>query len=141
MKKNYPLPKIMLMIITAMLINGSFNSVRACVDYHPVPPPMTVTLDTALTHIEIRIHNLHLFGGSNGQFCTCAFGAYATLFSNVYYVAFVDSGTSNPVAGFDAWNGNSNASGAWTSLGGGGTWDGFVAAVNINGLPPGSPVE
>jgi len=99
MKTNYLLK---LTVIISMIITLSeIKHATACVDYHPVPPPITVKVDTNLTKMEITVHQLNIFAGTTGDFCTCALSAFSDLFSSIYYVAFVDSGTTNPIAGFD----------------------------------------
>ena len=123
-----------------MVIALMTNTAMACVDYHPVPPIITVKVDSTWTVWEITVHQLNIFAGTTGDFCTCALSAYQNLFSMIYYVAFVDSGTTSPINGFAVWNANANASGAWTTANPGPTWTGFVAAV-VNNMTPGLPVE
>lgn len=126
----------MVTLITAI----TYNTAKACVDYHPVPPPVTVIVDSAYTKIEITVHQLNIFAGGPGAFCTCAISAYTNLFSAIYYVAFVDSGTTNPINGFAVWNANANATTEWSGVMPGTEWSGFVASV-INTMTPGLPVE
>ncbi len=119
----------------------SFNSSKACVDYHPDSIIWTtVVFDSSYQHIEITIHNMELFGGSAGQFCTCALGSYSNIFTDIYYVAFVDSGTTNPIAGFVPWTANAASSASW-NIQYPTDWAGFVAEVTSSGLPPGFKVD
>ncbi len=124
------------MVITFMIS----NNLKACVDYHPTPPPITVKIDSNWSYFEITVHQLNIFAGSTGQFCTCALSAYSNLFSSIYYVAFVDSGTTNPINGFAVWNANANSTTAWSGVMAGNTWNGFVANIVTN-MSPGLPVE
>jgi hypothetical protein len=116
------------------------NGVQACVDYHP-QPFSTIVVDSFFNHIEVTVHNMHLFGGSNGEFCTCAFGSFYDLLTDVYYIAFVDSGTTNPIDGFEVWQVDANATAGWSAIIPGNQWEGFVAAVSYSGLPAGKPVD
>ena len=114
---------------------------KACVDYHTTVF-VTCHYDTTnFTDIAITVSNLRLFGGNQNDFCSCGITNYTNIFTNIQYVAFVDSGTTNPVAGFDVWNANANASNAWESVLATGDWQGFVTGVNGNGLTPTAPVE
>ncbi len=132
--------RVFLIILILGIIN--IGNTRACVDYHPTPPPVTVRYDSSFTHIEITVHDLLLFGGSSGEFCTCAFSSYTTgFFSSVYYIAFVDSGTQNPVQGFDPWFLDANATGEWSSVMPGLSYPGYLSSVNLFGLPSGQDVE
>jgi len=106
-----------------------YNTALACVDYHPTPPPIVVTIDSNLNRLCIRVQNLNIFGGTQGQFCSCALSSFTNIFSNIYYVAFVDSGTSNPINGFDIWQNQSAATNAWSGVLPGSDWSGFVAEV------------
>src|SRR5688572_24104679 len=137
MKKIYTL-KIALMFLALTWL--SLDKVQACVDYHPVPPPLTVRVDSSFNLIEITVHELNIFAGTTGDFCTCALSNYSNIFDFITYVAFVDSGTTNPVNGFAIWSADMDASNAWDAAVTSATWDGFVAEV-ITTMTPGSPVE
>lgn len=123
-----------------LFTSAFYTPVMACIDYHP-GPYSTVVYDSSYQHIEITVHNLHLFGGSGGDFCTCAFSSYTDIFSDVYYVAFIDSATGLPVSGFDPWNADALATTAWSGLMPGDSWEGFLSAVNYAGLQGGVAVN
>ena len=74
--------------------------------------------------------------------CNCALSSFSDLFSNLIYIAFVDSGTNNPYQGFAAWNAEAMASAAWNSAHSRANgWDGFVSTVLSSGLSASDPVE
>jgi len=132
MKKIY-------LFLFAVLIGTS--SSFACVDYHQ-PNPITAKYNPTLTQLELTVHNLNIFAGADGDFCTCGvISAYENLFDGIYYVAFVDSGTTNPIQGFAPWVANQGASEAWqahtSSIA---PWNAFVAGV-IAEMTPGQAVE
>lgn len=137
MKKLYILKLIFVLLLPVIFF---ITESKACVDYHPTPPPLTVRIDSSWTKMEIRVHQLNIFAGSTGAFCTCGLAGYDQLFDLIYYVAFVDSGTNNPVYGFDVWNANTNSTNAWSAQEPTYNWNGFVAEV-INNMLPNSPVE
>lgn len=116
------------------------GTASACVDYHP-QPYTTATIDSNLNFLEIVVHNLHLFGGSNGEFCTCAITAYNTVYDQVFYVAFLDSATGLPEPGFEPWGSNSFAGGSWATFGPGYDWSAYVAEVTGSGLLAGKAVN
>ncbi len=118
----------------------SIQKTQACVDYHPAPYS-TVIYDSSLFYVEITVHNLHLFGGGAGDFCTCAFSSYSDLLTDVYYVAFIDSATGLPVNGFDPWQADAGSTAGWSLIMPGTDWEGFVAAVNSAGLQAGKAVN
>jgi len=97
--------------------------------------------DESIEELEIRITNLRLFGGNPNQFCSCAISNFLIEDSQINYVAFVDSGTVNPVSGFDPFFPSASASNAWENIFATGDWNGFVSEVNQNGLLPNVPVE
>jgi hypothetical protein len=130
--------KIYLFLLTVLL--GTSTSI-ACVDYHQ-PNPITAKYNPTLTQLELTVHNLNIFAGADGDFCTCGvISAYESLFNGIYYVAFVDSGTTNPIQGFAPWVANQSASEAWqvhtSSVA---PWNAFVAGV-IDEMTPGLAVE
>lgn|GEM_PF-4541770 len=59
----------------------------------------------------------------------------------IYYVAFVDSGTTTPVQGFAPWDYSSGATTAWSGIMPGTAWDAYVGAVIGAGLIAGAPVN
>lgn len=112
---------------------------QACID-----PDTTVTIhcdyDSNYTDIMITVSNIRLFTASPNQFCSCAVTSWTSIFSQIQYVAFVDSGTFNPI-GFDPWTPSANATNAWESVLATGNWNGFVAQVAAGGALPGVPVD
>jgi Secretion system C-terminal sorting domain len=115
---------------------------KACVDYHNDSVYVIVHYDsTNFTDVTLTLTNLRLFGGNPNQFCSCGITSYTNVFSNILYVAFVDSGTTNPVQGFDVWDASANAANAWNNVVATGNWSGFVSMVNANGLAANAPVE
>lgn len=113
----------------------------ACVDYW-TPPAITVTveIDASFTEALITVHNLNLFGGPNGAFCSCAVTTWTNMFSDLQYIAFVDSGTYNPVPGFAVWDASASAASAWGNLQPG-DWNAYIAEVVAPGINTGTPVE
>jgi hypothetical protein len=81
------------------------------------------------------------FGGTNGEFCTCAITAFNSVYDQIYYVAFVDSATGNPEPGFEPWGSNSFASASWATYGPGLDWSAYVAEVTGGGLVAGKAVN
>jgi hypothetical protein len=118
-----------------------FTEAKACVDYW-TPPSITVTVhyNAMFTEALVVVSNLSLFGGPNGAFCSCAVTTVTDNFSDLRYVAFVDSGTYQPVAGFAPWEANVSAGSAWGALQPG-DWNGFIAEVVGPGISTGTPVE
>lgn len=126
-------------IASLFVVIQSFES-HACVE--PAPTVIvTCHYDSiTFTDIALKVSNFNLFGGSPNEWCSCAITNYTNVFSNITYVAFVDSGTTVPVAGFLPWNGNAAAGVAWNSVLAG-NWNGFVAEVAASGLLAGTPIE
>src|SRR5688500_9274078 len=100
------------LFVSAVAISATSRPAAACVDYHP-QPYSTATIDSNLNYVEIVVHNLHLFGGTNGEFCTCAITAYNTVYDQIFYIAFLDSATGMPEPGFEPWGSNSFAGTSW----------------------------
>lgn len=140
MKKKFTLKHFLLAGLMLFGISLSQQS-RACVD-QAAWVRVTCHYDTVnWEDVAVTVSNLNLAGGAPNQFCSCAINGVTSIWSDIQYVAFVDSGTTNPVAGFDVWTPDANASNAWSNVVQFGTWDGFVANVNQNGLLNGVPVE
>ena len=124
-----------------LLLTVQPRKAQACID-SATTVFVIVHYDTInFTDISLTVTNLRLFGGSPNHFCSCAINNYTDMFSNILYVAFVDSGTSNPVPGFEPYEANVNATTAWENVWPTGDWNAFVSEVNVNGLTPGNPVE
>lgn len=138
--RNFTL-RLKLLLLSAGIFFCLSQPAKACVDYHTTVF-ITCHYDTVnFTDIAITVSNLRLFGGNPNDFCSCGITNYTDVFTNIHYVAFVDSGTTNPVTGFDVWNADANSTNAWESVLATGDWSGFVSGVNGNGLQSGSPVE
>ncbi|MEM0998487.1 MAG: T9SS type A sorting domain-containing protein [Bacteroidota bacterium] len=114
---------------------------RACLDYHTTVFITCHYDDPTFNEIAITVSNLRLFGGNPNDFCSCGITNYTNLFNQIQYIAFVDSGTTNPLAGFDVWTPDANSTNAWESVLATGDWNGFVSSVNGNGLPANTKVE
>lgn len=129
------------LLLTALAFFFLATPTKACIDFHTTVF-ITCHYDTTnWTDISVTVSNLRLFGGNPNDFCSCGITNYTDVFSNIQYVAFVDSGTTNPVAGFDVFNADANSSSAWESVLATGDWSGFVSSVNGNGLTGSAPVE
>ncbi|MEM7162632.1 MAG: T9SS type A sorting domain-containing protein [Bacteroidota bacterium] len=124
------------LFIAVLMSNFSW----ACIDYSTTAFPI-VSYDEDIEELEIRITNLQLFGGNPNEFCSCAISNFLLTDNEILYVAFVDSGTFNPVPGFEPYVASISASSAWDEVLQTGDWNGFVSEVNGNGLTPGNPVE
>ena len=119
------------------------NTAKACVD-----PDSTVIIDVCydttqaplINEIEIRITNLRMMNEAPNTICSCALTTWSDLFSNIQYVAFVDSGTNNPYDGFAAFNNSAAVDQAWATSPGG-NWNGYIADVINSGLTAVDPVE
>lgn len=132
------------MLLFFMLPNVS----KACLD-----PDTTVivtvnydTLDTSpcptAKEVEIRISNIRMMNEDPNKVCACALASTSGLFTDIIYIAFVDSGTNNPYKGFGKFNENAKSSQAWKSkYSAKGDWSGFVATVLNSGLKSQDPVE
>lgn len=119
-----------------------FQETLACMDTIPPQPKIESKFDSAFTHGEFRIKGLVTAGGTAGEYCTCGYLALQNWIDNVYYVAFVDSGTNNPISYFNPWGANSSAATAWATIfPNGNTPDAFVADVTAGGMPSNVPVD
>ena len=129
--------------ITSLVFSGILVPKQsvACID---PPASITVTADYDLStnpgNILVTVHSIQLFGGPSGAFCTCAIHAYTDLFADIQYIAFVDSGTLNPIPEFQPWSADGNASAEWGLFNNDGFWDGFLAQT-IGIMTTGTPVE
>jgi hypothetical protein len=133
---------LMAFVLSLMFLFASTDQAKACVDYHNDSVYVIVHYDsTNFTDVSLTLTNLRLFGGNPNQFCSCGITTFTNTFSNILYVAFVDSGTTNALAGFDVWDASANATNSWNNVIATGNWSGFVSMVNANGLPAGAPVE
>ena len=115
------------------------NSSRACID--PGPKVIVIcnydsTLLPMVEEIELRLSNLRFMQEVPGKFCSCALNTWSSIFTDLQYVAFVDSGTNNVYPGFAPWDASMGASTSWDTdqpnLGSG--WSGFIAEVIQGGL-------
>lgn len=119
---------------------GSFAQLKACVDPDTVAH-ITINYDSAIEEIELRVSNLRLMTEAPNKFCTCSIISFQGAFSNLKYVAFVDSGTNNPYPGFGVWRANQDASAGWDQSTNQSGWQGFVSKVIGPGLKPSQPVD
>lgn len=144
MTKTYATLKVL--VLCLLLLPCFQTPAKACVDHHPTTGIQTRILfdSTNFQNLIIVISNLNLAGGQPNQFCSCGLnGPYTggNSFGTIQYVAFVDSGTTNPVQGFDTWSADAMATSAWDNVLQNGQWNGFLADVNQSGLIAGQPVE
>ncbi|MEM7037928.1 MAG: T9SS type A sorting domain-containing protein [Bacteroidota bacterium] len=116
------------------------QNTKACVDYHLNVRFICHYDDPNYQNISLTVTNLQLAGGSPNEFCSCGITGYTSMWSNIQYVAFVDSGTTNTIPGFDVWTPDANANNAWDNVLSTGNWNAFVQDVNTT-LAPGTPVE
>ncbi|MEM7660058.1 MAG: T9SS type A sorting domain-containing protein [Bacteroidota bacterium] len=120
---------------------ASWQTAQACVDPDTIAT-VTVNYDSAMRQVEIRVSNLRLMTEAPNTFCSCAVSSYSDVFTDLLYVAFVDSGTNQPYQGFAQWGDNLGASSSWdASTSGYPSWNGYVAEVVNSGLSPGNPVD
>ncbi|MBK8845080.1 MAG: T9SS type A sorting domain-containing protein [Bacteroidetes bacterium] len=119
-----------------------FQVALACVDPTPPAPKVNTKVDSTFTHVEFTIKDLKTAGGTAGEYCTCGYYAIQNWIDNIYYVAFVDSGTTNPIPFFNPWGANNSASVAWSALfPNGNSPAAFVADVTSGGMPTNVPVD
>ena len=113
---------------------------KSCID-QSLFAYVLVSYNESFDEVALKITNLNLYGGNPNDFCSCGVTSYTNIYTDIVYVAFVDSGTTNPVAGFDPYIADAMASDAWNDVIQFGDWNGFVSEVNDNGLTPQAPVE
>lgn len=117
------------------------HAAQACVQTHDSVYVKVHYETPGNTDISLTLTNLRLASGTPNEFCSCGITNFTNVFSTILYVAFVDSGTTNPVPGFDVWDQSANAANAWNSVLATNDWSAFVSHVNGNGLNSGNPVE
>lgn len=140
MKKHF-YKSISLLTLLTLLLLGIHQPLRACVQQHD-SVYVTVHYETpGNTDISLTLTNLRLATGTPNEFCSCGITHFTNIFSQILYVAFVDSGTTNPYPGFDVWDPSANASNAWNGVVSTGSWNAFVSHVNTAGLAFNHPVE
>lgn len=136
--KNFTLISFSGFILMLLLVTA--DPVLACVDYHQVAP-VAVAVNESQTDMELTVSNLTIFAGAPGDQCSCGLTTYNDLFDNIYYVAFVDTLTGEPIPGFDIWSNSAQASAAWESYSGSSTtWTGFISEV-VSDMIPDFPVN
>jgi len=116
---------------------------QACVD-----PDSTVIIDVCYDTVNLpvidemymRISNMRLMNEAPNTICSCALTYYNDFFTDIQYIAFVDSGTNTPYEGFAGFNNSLNVDQAWNTSPGG-TWAGYIADVINSGLQANDPVE
>jgi len=130
------------------MLFGLARQSKACLD-PDTTVIITVNYDTLATvpcptanEMEMRISNIRLMSEAPNKVCACAFASISDLFSDLQYIAFVDSGTNTPYQGFASFDANAKSSAAWQGKhSSSGSWKGFVAKVVNSGLKVDDPVE
>lgn len=139
---SYPYKAWVMGLLLFPLFLTMTTNAQACVNPGPdTLARIVVRYDSTFDQLEVRFTNLRLMTENPGKLCTCALSSFSNAFSNILYVAFVDSGTNNPYPGFNPWDANQTASTAWNNQAPPYDWDSFVGAVNSGGLQVNSPVE
>lgn len=139
MKTTYKI--VCLLLLTSFVFFASPHSARACVQTHDSVYTKVHYETPGNTDVSITLTNLRLATGTPNEFCSCGITAVTSIFSQILYVAFVDSGTINPIPGFDQWNPSAQASNAWNSVLTTNDWSAFVSSVGASGLQFNRPVE
>lgn len=135
-------------LLLLWLAFGLSQQAKACLD-PDTAVIITVNYDTLATlpcptanQVEMRISNIRLMTEAPNKVCACAFASISDLFTDLQYIAFVDSGTNNPYQGFAAFDANAKSTAAWQGkYNSSGSWKGFVAKVVNSGLRVNDPVE
>ena len=131
-----------LSLLFALLFLVSFRiQAFACVQSHDSVNVRVHYETPGNTDVSITLSNLKLATGTPNEFCSCGINGVTQAFSQILYVAFVDSGTTNPYPGFDVWDPSANAANAWNGVVASGSWNAFVSHVNVGGLLFNHPVE
>ncbi len=122
------------------------NTSRACIDLDTTVIIICNYDSTNLPsvdEVEIRVTNLRLMQEQPNKFCSCAINSWSSIFTDLQYVAFVDSGTNNVYPDFAPWDASMGASMSWDmdQPGNGNGWSGFIAEVINGGLNPTRSVE
>lgn len=129
------------LFLLTLLSLGSWQATQACVDPDTIAQTI-INYDSAFRQVEIRVTNLRLMTESPNTFCSCAVSSYSDIFTDLLYVAFVDSGTNDVYSNFAEWDASAPASASWdASATNYPSWNGFVAEVVNNGLSPAVPVD
>ena len=133
--------------LLALTLFSTTRESKACISDTITTIIVTISFEDSISggctyagNVEIRLSNLRLMSESPGQVCACALTT-SWWYDSLIYIAFVDSGTNNPYAGFAAFNEDPTSSAAWNSAQPGDTWGGFVASVINSGLIATDPVE
>jgi len=114
---------------------------KSCID-----PDTVITVHTDysadFTEIAITLGNLKFMEEDPNVFCTCALSSYTDFFTNLEYVAFVETGTMTPYENMEPWTNTPAVDAAWQDgFSNYGNWSGFIAEVINNGLGPNDDVE
>jgi Secretion system C-terminal sorting domain len=129
-----------LLFLTAIFLFAGRPSAMACVQVHD-SVYVSVHYAPGNTDVSITLSNLRLATGTPNEFCSCGITNMTSIFTTILYVAFVDSGTTNPYPGFDVWDPSVPASNAWNTVLATNDWSAFVSHVNAGGLTFNHPVE
>lgn len=140
--------KMKFYLLALCMLFGLAKQSQACLD-PDTTVIITVNYDTLATapcptanEMEMRISNIRLMSEAPNKVCACAFASISDLFTDIQYIAFVDSGTNTPYQGFAAFDANAKSSAAWQGKhNSSGSWKGFVAKVVNSGLKVNDPVE
>lgn len=134
-----------LLLLTGLL---TFDNAKACVDPDSVVI-IIVNYDTLNTfpcptanQVELRFTNLRLMSEEPNKICACGLSSFSDIFTDLDYIAFVDSGTNNPYVGFTEFLNNASSSASWnTAAPNTGGWTGMVSEVINFGLNPTHAVD
>jgi len=137
-----------LYLLLICLSFGIFQKAEACLD-PDTSIIITVNYDTIdaqpcplAREMEIRISNIRMMSEAPNKLCACALASFSGMFTDLVYIAFVDSGTNDPYDGFAQFNENAKSTAAWASkYSSSGSWKGMVAKVVNSGLKATDPVE
>lgn len=125
-------------------ILGTFlpNKVEACIDPDTVIT-VTANYNADFTEVAIVLGNLKFMTEAPNVFCSCSLASFSDFFTNIEYVAFVETGTTTPYPNMEPWENTSDADAAWNNSypNSYGNWTGFIAEVINNGLGPSDDVE
>jgi hypothetical protein len=131
----------LLCLLTFCFLSASRQQARACVQVHDSVYVRVHYETPGNTDVSITVTNLRLATGTPNEFCSCGITNVTNVFSTILYVAFVDSGTTNPYQGFDVWDASAPAANAWNTVLATNDWSAFVSEVNSNGLTFNHPVD
>jgi Secretion system C-terminal sorting domain len=130
-----------ILLLTLLCLLFANQRLAACVQPHDSVLVRVHYETPGNTDVSITLSNLLLATGTPNEFCSCGITNVTSIFTNILYVAFVDSGTTNPYPGFDVWDASAPAANAWNTVLTTNDWSAFVSHVNTSGLTINTPVE